>query len=289
MPNQGMPDHGQARPGDLPKLGIIAGGGDLPGRLVAACRRDGRPFFVLALQGFAEAEVLGDAPLEWVRLGALGDAFRILHAHKVVQVVMAGGVRRPSLVDLRPDWRAARMFARIGMRALGDDSLLRHVVEEVETEGFAVLGPDDILGQEILAPLGVLGRHAPDEQALADIQHGVRIARGLGALDVGQGAVVQQGLVLAVEAIEGTDAMLGRCAALGREGLGGVLVKTSKPGQERRADLPTIGVATVENAHAAGLRGIAVQANGALMVDKAAITARADALGLFVIGVEIKA
>jgi DUF1009 family protein len=282
------PEQARARPVTLPKLGIIAGGGDLPGRLIAACRRDGRPFFVLALEGFAESTVLGDAPLEWVRLGAVGDAFRILHAHKVAQVVMAGRVRRPSLIDLRPDWRATRVFARIGMRALGDDGLLRAVVQELEGEGFGVVGPHDILGEEILAPLGVLGRHAPDDQALADVRHGVTVARRLGALDVGQGAVVQQGLVLAVEAIEGTDAMLGRCGALRREGVGGVLVKTSKPGQERRADLPTIGVATVENAHAAGLRGIAVQADGALMVDKAGIIARADALGLFVLGVAVE-
>lgn len=277
-----------AGPGSAaPKLGIIAGGGDLPGRLIAACRRDGRPFFVLALEGFAEAAVIGDAPHAWVRLGAAGEGFRLLHAHGVVQVVMAGRVRRPSLADLRPDWRAARLFARIGLKALGDDGLLRAVVQELEIEGFAVVGADDILGAEILAPPGVLGVHQPDDQALADVAHGVRVARGLGALDVGQGAVVQQGLVLAVEAIEGTDAMLGRCAALRRDGPGGVLVKTAKPGQERRADLPTVGVATVENAHAAGLRGIAVQAGGALMVDKAGTIARADALGLFVLGVVV--
>lgn len=268
-------------------LGIIAGGGDLPGRLIAACRRLGRPFFVVALEGFAEPAVIGDAPHAWVRLGAAGEAFRILREQGVADVVMGGRVRRPSLGDLRPDWQAARLFARIGMKALGDDKLLRAVIAEIEAEGFRVIGVEDILADEILAPSGVLGRHAPDDQAHADVAHGVRIARGLGALDVGQGAVVQQGLVLAVEAIEGTDAMLGRCAALRRDGPGGVLVKTAKPGQERRADLPTIGVTTVENAHAAGLRGIAVQAGGALMIDRAGIVARADALGLFIMGIEV--
>ncbi|MFA7428628.1 MAG: UDP-2,3-diacylglucosamine diphosphatase LpxI [Rhodospirillaceae bacterium] len=281
------PENSPAASGGFAKLGIIAGGGNLPGRLIAACRRDGRPFFVLALEGFADSAVLGDAPTAWVRLGAVGDAIRILHEHAVTQVVLAGAVRRPSLTDLRPDWRAARLFARIGMKALGDDGLLRHVVEELENEGFSVIGADDLLGDEILAPLGILGRHQPDEQAMADVLHGVRIARALGAMDVGQGAVVQQGLVLAVEAIEGTDDMLGRCAALRRDGLGGVLVKTSKPGQEQRVDLPTIGVTTINNAHAAGLRGVAVQAGGALMVDRAGIIARADALGLFVMGVAV--
>lgn len=267
------------------KLGIIAGGGALPAQLADACRRDGRPLFVLALKGFCDAAWLTpDVPHAWVRLGAAGEGFRLLREAGVTAVVMAGPVRRPGLLDLRPDARAARFFARVGLRMLGDDGLLRAVIQEFESEGFAVRGVEDVLGADVLAPLGVLGRHAPDAQAEADIRRGLEVARGLGALDVGQGCVVQQGLVLAVEAIEGTDAMLGRCAALRREGAGGVLVKARKPQQDQRADLPTIGLATVEAAHAAGLRGIAVTAGGALIVDRKAVVARADALGLFVVG-----
>lgn len=267
------------------KLGIIAGGGTLPGRLIEACRRTERPFFVLALDGFAEPAVIGDAPQAWVRLGAAGEGFRILHEQNVEELVLAGPVRRPSLADLRPDWRAARFFTRIGARALGDDGLLRAVIGELENEGFRVVGVDDVLGEGILAPHGVWGSQVPDAQAWADIRHGVAVLRGLGALDIGQAVVVQQGLVLGVEAIEGTDALLARCADLRRAGPGGVLVKMAKPGQERRADLPTIGVPTVERAHAAGLRGIAVQSAGTLVDDRPGVVARADALGLFVMGV----
>lgn len=268
------------------KLGIIAGGGSLPAQLVEACRRDGRPFHVLALKGFADAAWLGaDVPHDWVRMGAAGTAFRKLHDNAVDEVVMAGPVRRPSLLDLRPDARAARFFARVGLRMLGDDGLLRAVIREIEAEGFQVVGVEDVLGADVLAPVGLYGRVAPDDQALADIRRGLEVARGLGALDVGQGCVVQQGLVLAVEAIEGTDGMLARCGPLRREGPGGVLIKACKPQQERRADLPTIGPDTVEAAHAAGLRGIAVTAGGALVVDRAAVARRADALGVFVIGV----
>lgn len=170
---------------------------------------------------------------------------------------------------------------------LGDDGLLSALVRELETvEGFRVVGPESLL-PESLATAGVYGVVRPDEQALRDIERGIDVARGIGDLDVGQAAVVQAGLVLAVEAVEGTDAMLERCRGLRREGPGGVLVKVRKPGQESRVDLPTIGVSTVEGAAAAGLDGIAVEAGGGLVVDRAAVVERADEAGLFVIGVAV--
>lgn len=268
------------------KLGIIAGGGSLPAQIVEACRREQRPFFVLALKGFAEPDWLtADVPHVWVRMGAAGTAFRLLHEHGVEEVVMAGPVRRPTFLDLRPDTRAARFFARIGLRMLGDDGLLRAVIKEIEAEGFTIVGIHQVLGSEALATEGVYGRHAPDEQADADIRRGLDVARGLGLMDVGQGCVVQQGIVLAAEAVEGTDAMLDRCGGLRREGPGGVLVKARKPQQEDRADLPTVGPATVVAAHRAGLRGLAVTAGGVLIVDRAVLVAKADELGLFVVGV----
>lgn len=140
---------------------------------------------------------------------------------------------------------------------------------------------------DAVAPVGLLGAVAPDAAAQADIEHGVTVARALGALDIGQAVVVQQGMVLGVEAIEGTDALIERCGALRREGGGGVLVKIAKPGQDRRADLPTIGVRTVETAASAGLVGIAVAAGSALLVNRAAITAAADRAHIFVVGVAV--
>ncbi len=269
--------------GLLPKLGILAGGGELPARLIAACRQSGRPFHVIAFDGHAEPERLGDAPASWVRLGEAGTGISILKQQGCAELVMAGPVRRPTLKDLRPDWRTTRFFAKLGLAALGDDGLLRAVVRELEGEGFRVVGVDEVLG-DILAEDRLYTRAAPDDQAEADIARAAQVARGLGALDVGQAVVVQQGIVLAVEAIEGTDAMLSRCATVRREGPGGVLVKLKKPGQDQRLDLPTIGLHTVRNAHAAGLRGICVEAGGALIVGREAVAAEADRLGLFVLG-----
>jgi UDP-2,3-diacylglucosamine hydrolase len=267
------------------RLGILAGAGDLPRRIIEACRAAERDFFVLAFKGEADPAMLADVPHATIRLGAAGEGFRLLHEAGVEDLVLAGGIRRPSVLSLRPDWRAAKFFARIGYRALGDNGLLAAVIEEIEGEGFKVVGVDSILAGD-LAPRGIFGRIAPDAQAEADIAHGLVIARTLGALDIGQSVVVQQGLVLGVEAIEGTDALLARCRDLGREGPGGVLIKIAKPGQERRADLPTIGVRTVQACRAAGLRGIAVAAGSTIVIDRAGIVAAADAAALFVVGVE---
>jgi DUF1009 family protein len=268
------------------RLGIIAGAGDLPARLVEACRAADRAFFVLAIEHETDPATVAGAPHAWIRLGAAGDGFRHLRENGVTELVMAGGIRRPSIASLRPDWRAAKFFAKVGYRALGDDGLLSAVVKELESEGFHVIGADALL-PSALAPAGPFGALAPDAEAARDIARGIEVARALGALDVGQSVVVQQGLVLGVEAIEGTDALVARCAALRREGPGGVLVKMKKPGQERRADLPTIGAATVRAAARAGLRGIAVEAGGSLVIDLAGVAAAADRLGLFVVGVAV--
>ncbi len=269
----------------LSKLGIIAGGGELPGRLVRACRESGRPFFVLAIEGHAVAADIGaDSPQRWIRIGEAGTGIRALRDAGCHDIIMAGPVRRPSLSDLRPDWRTARFFARLGFRALGDDSLLKALTVELEAEGFRVVGVETIL-HDLLPEPGPLGRLSPDEQGRADIARAVTVCRAVGALDVGQAVVVQQGIVLGVEAIEGTDALLSRCAGLRRSGPGGVLVKLCKPQQDRRVDLPTIGPQTVENAATAGLRGIAVHAGRSIIVDRATTLARADALGLFVVGI----
>jgi UDP-2,3-diacylglucosamine hydrolase len=267
------------------RLGILAGSGELPRRIIAACRDADRDFFVLAFKGEADPTILAGVPHATVRLGAAGEGFRLLHEAGVDELVFAGALKRPTVTSLRPDWRAAKFFARIGYRALGDNGLLAAVIAEIEGEGFKVVGADTILAND-LAPSGIFGRVVPDDQARADIAHGLVVARTLGALDIGQSVVIQQGLVLGVEAIEGTDALLARCRELSRAGPGGVLVKMAKPNQDRRADLPTIGVRTVTGAHASRLRGIAVEAGSTIIVDRAGLVAAADEAGLFLIGVE---
>ncbi len=270
------------------KLGIIAGGGELPARLIQVCRAMGREVFVIAFEGQTEPATVAGVAHAWIRLGRFGAALEALKGEGVEDLVLIGPIKRPRLGEFGLDIRAARWLAKVGAESLGDDGLLRAVISALEEEGFRVHGADDLL-VDLLAPAGPLGVHRPDAGAERDIARGLAVAKALGEADVGQAVVVQQGIVLGVEAVEGTDRLLRRCAELGREGPGGVLVKIKKPGQERRVDLPTVGVLTVTGAARAGLRGIAVEAGGTLIVDRLAVVEAADEAGLFVLGIDVPA
>ncbi len=268
-------------------LGILAGGGPFPGRIAAAAVAAGRAVFIVALRGFADPQVVSPFPHAFVRMGAAGEILARLRAAGCTELVLVGPVRRPPLMDLRPDAEGARIMARIGRAAFaGDDGLLAAVVRVLGEEGFRVVGAHEVL-TEAVGPRGQMGQVAPDAAAMADIERGAAVLHALGQADVGQACVVQQGVVLAVEAIEGTDAMLARAAGLARPGPGGVLVKLVKPGQDRRADLPTIGPATLRAAAAAGLRGVAFEAGGTLLTDGAACITEADAAGVFLLGIDV--
>ena len=268
-----------------PKLAIFAGSGDLPGRIVSTCRDVGRDVFVVAFDGITEADAIGDAPHAWVRLGAIDKTISLMHEAGCEDVVLAGPVDRISLSSLGIDRRGLKVLMRHGFGAMGDNKLLSLIVAELEGENFRVVGIDEILS-DILAPTGPIGTLVPDDEAQADIDAGVAVALALGALDVGQAVVVQQGVVLGVEAAEGTDALLARCAALRYDGRGGVMVKLKKPGQERCADLPAVGLLTIKAAQDAGLVGIAVEAGGSIVVDRVDVGRAADAAGLFIVGIE---
>jgi UDP-2,3-diacylglucosamine hydrolase len=267
-------------------LGILAGGGRLPGQIAAAAHAAGRSVFIVGLEGFAEPTVLAPWPHVVVRLGAAGRILAALRTSGCRDLVLIGTIRRPSVFELRPDAEGARMLARIGLAAFaGDDGLLAAVIAVLGEEGFRVVGAQDILG-EALGPAGLLTRVAPDAAAMVDIRRGIAVVHALGAVDVGQCCVVQQGIVLAVEGAEGTDAMLSRCTSLARSGAGGVLVKLVKPDQDRRADLPTIGPETIRGAIVAGLRGVAFEAGGTIIAQRDAVIAAADAAGLFLLGLD---
>lgn len=265
-------------------LAIIAGQGPLPERVVGAVRDAGRDVFILAFDGITDPGLVADHRHRWVRLGEVGKAFDALRSSGAKEVVMIGSVGRPTLSSLRLDWRGIRLAARLGSGGQSDKEILDALVGELEREGFRVVGADDLL-DSLLTPEGPLTEARPDATAEADIALGVRVAHRLGELDIGQAVVVQQGLVLGVEAIEGTDRLLERCAELRLEGPGGVLVKLKKPAQDRRIDLPTIGPRTVAEAHRAGLRGIAVEHGNSLIAFSERTVAEANEAGLFIVGI----
>jgi DUF1009 family protein len=266
------------------KLAVLAGSGPLPAHVIAAAHAAGSEVFVLAFKGATDPGLVRGLPHRWLPLGAVGRAIDVLHQAQVQDVVLIGAMRRPALAKLGLDRRGMRLLARIGLRRLGDNQLLSLIVEELEREGFRVIGADALI-DDALAPEGPMTALCPGADALRDIALGVEVVQRLGDLDIGQAAVVQQGLVLGVEAIEGTDQLLARCTSLQRAGRGGVLVKLKKPAQERRADLPTIGPDTIRIAAEAGIAGIAVHAGHCLIIERALVVAAADRAGLFVIGI----
>ncbi|MDA1098706.1 MAG: UDP-2,3-diacylglucosamine diphosphatase LpxI [Proteobacteria bacterium] len=275
-----------------PKLGILAGRGELPRSIVEACQGSGREIFVIAFNGDTDpATVAGGVAHAWVDLPAVGRTIRLLKEAEVRDLVLIGPVGRPDFSALRPDWHGAKLLPKIIRAARqGDDALMKVIVNDLEQQGFSVLAAEAVLS-DLGAPRGSMGSHEPDASDRADIKRGMEVVGLLGRLDIGQAVVVRDGYVLAVEAAEGTDAMLQRCgqfrAAGPARGRAGVLVKRPKPNQERRVDLPTIGVATVRAAAAAGLKGIAVEAGGALVANRQAVADAADAAGIFVCGVAV--
>lgn len=274
-------------PTPLPKLGIIAGAGSLPRTIIQACLQQQRPFFVVALEEAADDSIIEEVPHLWVRLGAIGKALSALKQEGCEELVMAGRVRRPRITALRPDMKATKLLAKLGSTFLtGDDELLSSIIKFLEEEGFKVVGVDQIV-HELLTPEGLIGSIYPDKKAQNDIEFGAKIAHSIGNLDIGQAVIVHNRLVIGVEAIEGTDELIARCAHYRQDEKGGVLVKVKKPHQEGRVDLPTIGITTVEAVAAAGFSGIAVEAGGSLLVDKRELAKRADQLGIFVIGFSI--
>jgi len=276
------------------KLGLIAGGGALPLEIAEHCEKSGRPLFVVRLKGFADTGLSDYAGAE-VSLMEFGKCLRGLKRARCDAVCLAGNVTRPDFRTFIPDLRGLKILPRlIGAARKGDDAVLRLLVQEFEKEGFEVEGAHEVMSDLTLPP-GVLGRCVPTPDNMLDVHRALTVAREIGRLDVGQGAVVCQGLVLAVEAQEGTDSMLGRVAELppairGRPGdARGVLAKAPKPIQECRVDLPTIGIGTVHAVARAGLAGIVGEAGRLLVLDRDAVVELADELGIFIVGLEPQA
>lgn len=274
------------------RLSILAGKGRFPVLVAEAARRLGHDPFIFRIRNEADQDWSGFDNCQ-ISIADLSGFAATVRREGIGSVVLAGGIgRRPDLADLRPTWRSLVGFAasfRVFASA-GDDKLLRFAINVLENEGVRVLAAQQV-APDLLGRAGPVGRLGPGKAALKDIAAASEAALALGRLDIGQGAVAVHGRVIAIEGLEGTDAMLARVADL-RAGNrlsasgGGVLVKLCKPGQDERADLPSIGPDTVINAHAAGLSGIAIEAGRALVLERDRVISEADRLGLFVTGIE---
>jgi len=266
-------------------LGLIAGSGMMPVEIIRHCNKNEIPIFVIGLEPFANDEQLAEAPHIFAKIGEAGKMMKVLREHNVRDIVFAGGIKRPSFKELIPDWEGMKIVAKLAMKKMSDDNLFRAVIDEVENRGFKIVGIEEVV-PEMLFQEGVYGKVKPSKDDMSDIERGWTVAKAIGAVDVGQAVVVQEGLVLAMEAIEGTDMMLARAASLRKDGKKPIMVKVLKPGQDMRVDLPAIGLQTIELFVKYGIGGIAVEAGGILLIEKEAVIKKADENGIFIIGLK---
>ena len=274
------------------RLGIIAGRGRLPEYLARSARASGHDPVIIALKGEADQDWSG-FDCQTISIADVKSVSRYFKQYGIDRVVMSGGIgRRPEWHEGRPTWRILSRLPEILSAVLGagDDKLLRIVISLLEGEGVRVISAQDI-APDLLATLGPIGKHQPSKIDMRDIEAAKQAALTLGKLDIGQGAVSVGGRVVALEGLEGTDAMLQRVASMRLSGrlsrkYPGVLVKMCKPSQDERTDLPSTGPATIQEAKQAGLAGVALEAGRSLILDRQEMVDLADKEGLFIIGIE---
>lgn len=272
-------------------VAIVAGGGSLPAAVADAAGRKGQRAVLFPVRGWADAAAVERFPHHWIGVFQVGRLIRLARQEGCRDIVFIGTATRPPFSSIRLDWGFLRNLPRI-WRAFrgGDDHLLSGMAGLFEQYGFRLVSAHDV-APDILMPEGCVGALAPAARDHADIARGLALLHAMGPFDVGQGAVVAANHVLAVEAAEGTDGMLGRVAELRAKGRipsppgTGVLVKAPKPGQDRRFDLPAIGPRTVAEVKRAGLAGVAVVAGSAIIAEPAKVARAADEAAIFVYGI----
>lgn len=262
-------------------IGLIAGRGQFPLLFAQAARQHGATIIAVGHRGETDpalASLVHD--FHWIYVGQLGKIIRIFKAAGVRTAVMAGGIARGRLFkDFRPDLRALNVIRRAG--AGQDDRLLRAVAAELEAEGI-IMAPSTLFLEELLAGRGQLSRRAPTREELRDVDFGFQVAKELGRLDVGQCVVVRRQVVVALEAVEGTDAAIRRGGQLA--GPGTVVVKVSKPGQDLRFDVPAVGLETIRAMQEAQAAVLAIEAGKTLIFNRPEMLAAADQSNIAVWG-----
>ncbi|MDQ7835236.1 MAG: UDP-2,3-diacylglucosamine diphosphatase LpxI [Humidesulfovibrio sp.] len=264
-------------------VGLISGGRQFPVLVARGVKDAGHRLVVVGFKGHTNPEVypLADVSCE-LKLGQLAKLLDFFKENKVEEAMMAGSINKPGVMDIRHlDARAVKLI--FSLKGKGDDAILRAFTTLLESESITVV-PPQAYAPGLMTPPGVLGRRAPDEREWSDLRAGAAMARELGRLDIGQCVVLREGIVAAVEALEGTDAAIKRGCELA--GAGCVVVKVVKPGQEERADLPSVGLDTVRLMAKAGATCLGVEAGRSLFFDLESTVAFADKAGIALVGLE---
>jgi DUF1009 family protein len=260
-------------------IGLIAGGGQFPLMAAQAARKQGLRVVAVALLGETDTALSEEVDhIVWIKLGQLGRLIKAFKKHGVRNALMAGGIRKRRMFEIRPDLRALSVVSKLAV--FHDDDILRALARELAGEGIEIVSSISYLPQ-LLAPPGCFTKRRPSKTEKEDIQFGWKVAAKLGELDIGQGVVLRKKTVLAVEAIEGTDETILRGGKLAREKA--VVVKTSKPGQDLRFDVPSVGLETIKVMSRVNASVLAIEAEKSLLFDKPDMIEYANRAGITIV------
>lgn len=268
------------------RIALIAGGGALPQLVAHSAKEQRQDLFVIALKGITDPQWVTEYPHAWIGIAQVGRLYDLFKSENITQALMAGHVRRPSFGELIPDWTGWKTLRRLQTKHLqGDDAILSFLAREIEDQGVTMIGADQVYRDGVM-PEGVMTRTEPSKDDWADIRFALPTLQHWAENDLGQAIAVQQKMILGIEAIEGTASLINRCGSYQRPGRKPILVKIKKPQQDRRLDLPTIGLETIKQCIAAGFGGIAVDAGNALFLQAPQAVDEANKHGLFIVGID---
>ena len=267
-------------------LAIIAGKGDLPQMIINKCLKDKRKFILVLIKGQLYDKDYSKYNPHIIHIGHIGEALRIFKENEITQIVLAGGISKPSMANIKVDSKGAILLSKITKAKLfGDNNVLTSVTKFFEKEGFEIIGVDQII-DNLLTKKGVLGKIKPSKENLQDIELGKNLIKAISEFDVGQSVVTQQKQILSIEDVGGTDALINRCGNLQLKiGSKPVLVKIKKSGQNTKVDLPSLGVETIHNLHKSNFAGVALEAKSSLIINKEEVLKLANQYDIFLIGI----
>jgi UDP-2,3-diacylglucosamine hydrolase len=264
------------------KIGIIAGRGELPRQLAQSLSQRNVAFHMLLVEDEADPADYTNLKHDIIPITKVGRYLKALAREGCDAVTLAGPVSRPNFKKIFPDKEGFKLLSKIGGAiSKGDDGLMNAITSFIEEKGFKIIGPHEV-SDEFLAKRGKLGSIVPNDEEMLDIEKGVSVCRQIGALDIGQAIVIRSGYVLGVEAAEGTEKLIERCREFAWEEPAGILIKLSKPGQNLQADMPAVGPDTILQMHAAGLKGLVVEAGKTLLLQIDQLKTTADEKGIFI-------
>lgn len=267
-------------------IGIVYGSGNYPKLVVQACLEKKIDCCIaFVVEDFDFEPSYSEIPVLRAKIGKIGSIIKFFRNNGVKKIIFAGAVKRPNFTDLSLDSKGASWLLKLGRSIFGgDDALLRAIANLLNKEGFEIMSGTDLLGN-VFVKNGVFSQKNPTESEWQDIAKGFKVAKTIGSLDIGQSIIVCCGDILGIECVEGTDELIKRCAKLRKQNSGGILVKTSKPQQDQRMDLPTVGVNTVYLLHQFKFSGLAVESGHCIVLDSDKLIELSDNYSMFFAGI----